>query len=394
MLRQSRIDECGKSVVREVLSIIFKDKNYYMMTIDSPCKDFKDIREVLESHNATYESYKIDDISALKKEMFPLIVQVIQGDVLHFVTVSKIKKDKVVFLDPQFGKMTLTLKEFLYVFTGKVLVLSKKGEKEKIRTYHFLKKIEICFYSVLTLLQCVSLVTLLYFTMGSNTFLPCVVLASVSLILVVLQNGLNIRIRNRMEKDVMLQYLTLTKAVNDYKSMSELISLVIRTTSETCSYIVLAFAVSFLLLVNSVYFSLLLLIAVVFVLLRSVLENEKNATDRYCSIKEVAFLSKIKNNEKYIDEYEASKKRANRYLLLLVLTFVAEIVSTVFFSLAIMNIEKILSINSFIYFCSTSFAFSFALKKVLETMNYPTKKAELINSLSYSLQLVNNKHLL
>lgn len=391
MLIQSKVDECGKSVVREILALTFKSSNFYTEELLYSCKDFYEIRETLLSYGIEYESYKIDDFSCIEKKMYPLIAQIIQGEKLHFVIVKKIINKSVVILDPQFGKYTLTLKEFLNCFTGRVLVRKNVLYKRKKDYIHLLKRHEICLYCFFTLLSSLSLVCFLLYSFAKNTFLICFIFFVISIFFLLLINGLNIKVRNRLEKDVLLPYVEKTKNKEDYLHLNNLITLTIKTTSSICSYFICCIGLITILLFNSMYFSFLFLIGILFSILRWPLKEEQNATNRYCSIKEEAFFSKLGNEKNAREEYYSMKKRVDKLISLIVLTWVLEILSSSIFSLAILNITSEFSYNTFFFYFSMSISISIVLNKLIKELPYAEKKAYEINALSEKLEVEINK---
>ena len=152
MLYQSNMHDCGKTCVRNVLSKVYHDRNYYVEEIVSSCENFYEMRKELEQRGLFYTSYKIDDFGLVKKSHFPLIAQIQQGKYLHFVMVTWKDRHHVRMMDPQFGMMTLTMTEFLEVFTGNALLFQKKEKRKKAKAYPLLRKRDIVAYTLFSLI--------------------------------------------------------------------------------------------------------------------------------------------------------------------------------------------------------------------------------------------------
>ena len=129
MLLQSKEADCGKSVIRNLLSYFNRDKGFYICKLSSDCKSFYEMRNELEKHDIIYESCHVDNIIEIRKDMFPLVCQMIQGDCYHFVIVHSLTFHKVSLFDPSFGEMVISTEEFLSRFTGRLMIFVSKGNK-------------------------------------------------------------------------------------------------------------------------------------------------------------------------------------------------------------------------------------------------------------------------
>lgn len=382
MLYQSNAHDCGKTCVRNVLSKVYHDRNYYVEEIVSSCENFYEMRKELEQRGLFYTSYKIDDFGLVKKSHFPLIAQIQQGKYLHFVMVTWKDRHHVRMMDPQFGMMTLTMTEFLEVFTGNALLFQKKEKRKKAKEYPLLRKRDIVAYTFFSLI--IGILSSLFFlySRAEKSFLISLFFALGSLMFILLQNGWNMILRKRLEREWMLPYLEESHHPEDFLPLSKAINLIISSSSKKASYISLLIAVCTILLLNSPYYSILLLVALLFALLDLLLAEEKNKTNRYCSIKEDLFLDKIKWSEKARPVYQDSKRKAEKYLKLKLVLLTCEVTACLIFSLSIMNIEGVMAISVFFFSFGGTLSISHTLKNLFLTIDQKASIALEINKLS------------
>ena len=100
------------------------------------------IRQILNSYNIDSKGIKVNDITSINKNMFPLIGYWNDN---HYVIIEKVKKNKVLVINPAFGEIWFTLEEFKKSFSNKALTFSPnkdfKKYKDENRTTFFLSLI-------------------------------------------------------------------------------------------------------------------------------------------------------------------------------------------------------------------------------------------------------------
>ncbi len=385
MLLQSQESDCGKTVVRNLLSLLFHDKGFYTEKLFTPCKTFYDIRSELRRYDIMYQSCHVDDIRDIKKEMFPLICQMIQGDYYHFVIVTSLTMHKVALLDPCFGSMTIPIEEFLFSFTGKLMIFTSSGKKRKAKKSKcLLKAYEVVLYVICFLFQAASICTALLFTGKENPFLPCLLSALIFFVFVLLQNSLNRIVRHRLEKELIISNLSNVKNKDRFSHVYQLITDTVKCYSNACSYAVLIVGLAALILISSYFMAFLILISVLFYLIRTPIQEERNACNRYCSLAEQYFFHQIQNGreEEAKRTYSMMRKRGELLLFTIVFSWVLEAFSFMIFSFAIFTISKTYSINAVLFMTSLSISFSYAIQSMMKILEYPAKKAKEINAIA------------
>lgn len=385
MLLQSKEADCGKSVIRNLLSFFNHDKGYYTCNLSSDCKSFYEMRNELQKHDIVYESCHVDDIIEIRKDMFPLICQMIQGDYYHFVIVHSLTFHKVSLFDPCFGEMVISTEEFLSRFTGKLMIFVSKGKRVKAeKKTPLLKNHEKFLYFLCFLFQACSLSFALLFTGKEKPFLPCIILSSCFFVFIIIQNALNFKVRHRLEQEMILSSLYEVRDKERLSHTYRLITGSVKCASNTCSYSVLCVGLIILLLINSFYLSFLVLVSLLFYVLRLPLTEERNAVNRYCSIKENELFSLIRRGEKERAEktFKMMRKRSELLLSTIVISWILEAFSIMIFSFAILSVFNIFTVNSLLFSTSLTLSFSYALNSAMKILSYPEEKAREINALN------------
>ena len=384
MLLQSKEADCGKSIIRNLLSYFNHDKGYYTCNLSSNCKSFYEMRNELQNHDIMYESCHVDNIIEIRKDMFPLICQMIQGDYYHFVIVHSLTFHRVFLFDPCFGEMVISTEEFLSRFTGRLMIYISKGKRVKTKnTTSLLKKHEKFLYVLCFIFQACSLSLALLFTGKEKPFLPCIVFSTCFFVFVIVQNALNFKVRHRLERKMILDSLHEVRNRVRLSITYRLITGSVKCASNTCSYAVLCVGLIILLLINSYYLSFLILVSLLFYVLRLPLTEERNAVNRYCSIKENELFRLIDKGEAAEAEktFRLMRKRSELLLSTIVISWILEGFSLMIFSFAILSVFNVFTVNSLLFSTSLTLSFSYALNSVMKILSYPEEKARDINAL-------------
>lgn len=381
MVYQTDSVHCGKAVVREVLSLLYRDTAFETMEVEEDCFDFLEMKQALASQGVTYAGVEVYDLQELKKKDFPLIVQVKREERLHFAVVTRLRKKKVSIHDPQFGEYSLSLEEFKAEFTGKAMLFVSKGTKPEIMRIRLLTKAEYAGYFSLFLCACLSMFFFFYGMKFSLSFPFQITALTACCVLGILQFGFNFLIQRSLEKRVLFPYLAKVKHKEDYPLLQSVLTETIRRISDSLSYFLAAFGFTLILLWNDYYLSLLILVAVLFSCLRFSSREEKHAAARYCSLKEEAFL---KDTEKKQDEFFQAKKRAEKLALSLAGGYLIEAMLLSVLILTRMMLRKSFSLDEFLFAIGISLSLSWIADKLFDTLFDESRKNLAINRLSHS----------
>ena len=241
---------------------------------------------------------------------------------------------------------------------------------------------EISVFSLLPFQSCALSLALL-FTEKEKPFLPCIVLSSCFFVFIIIQNALNFKVRHRLEQEMILSSLHEVRKKERLSITYRLITGSVKCASNTCSYAVLCVGLIILLLINSYYLSFLALVSLLFYVLRLPLTEERNAVNRYCSIKEKELFALINNGEeeRARKTFRMMRKRSELLLSTIVISWILEAFSIMIFSFAILSVFNVFTVNSLLFSTSLTLSFSYALNSAMKILSYPEEKAKGINAL-------------
>ncbi len=145
IIKQEYSKECGSACL---LSII----RYYggntslnhlveLTNTDKNGTNFYNLTEASKKLGLDSKSYKIDNIDKIFEINRPFITQVILNNYTHFVVVYKIKHTKVVIMDPGSGKVIMSFKDFLNIWTKYIMLFSPNKKLSYIKPNNYLKEL-------------------------------------------------------------------------------------------------------------------------------------------------------------------------------------------------------------------------------------------------------------
>lgn len=88
------------------------------------------ISQVLNSYNIDSRGIKINDITSINKTMLPLIGYWNNN---HYVIIKKIRKDRILIINPAFGETWIKLEEFEKSFSNKAIICSPNKDFKKYK---------------------------------------------------------------------------------------------------------------------------------------------------------------------------------------------------------------------------------------------------------------------
>lgn len=383
MVFQSEKDDCGKAIVRNYLSCVFKNNAYETAKLDSECKNFKQMEEELLNYGVKCSSYRIDSIWALKREELPCICQVKNGDNSHFLLIKRIRKKSVVLFDPQFGERRLSFQEWEGIYLGYARLFEGKKELQKQKNISIISKSGQLLYFVsfisLTLFLCLSRI----FMARKDGFLLSMIFFSLFMISFLFVNSLGLTLRKSFEKKTRLPYLEKTENEKDRRALSEMFQEEIKCYSVVVnsSSVILSFA--FLLLFDNLYSAILVLGGLIFAFLHFIFDKKKNKINYLCSQQEMKFVRSRGEGKREKGYYRKASKRANEFFYEKVLLKVVEIRTLAALLRVITPKEENFSLSYFLFRLRTSCSISATRRNIANTCLRAEKKNSLRNTLSY-----------
>lgn len=386
MVYQSDVSDCGKTVVRNLLSLLFKDDVFDTQPLIEKCDNLLSIRKELERNDVKYTSYEVDNIQAVKKEQYPLVALVKNDDVNHFIIIEKLKGNKVYVLDPQFGRYVLSVDEFQQIFLHKMLLLDSFLGKPVAKKIDFLTNKEKMSYAFCFVFEIIAFVCFILSTGFENYFIYSIISFIVLLVMLVLQNALNFMTQSRIEKDIIHPYMMSSKHKEDFIHLNHITSAIIKRYSNMVSYALLLVSMMMLLCLNSYFLSFLVFIPFIFNLVRISLVKVKNKALRNCSIEENRYLKNLKTDEfNSFSHYANAKKKGYSFIAYDLLTYLLEYSFILIFLIFELYMLDKMNINLIAYYFCLMTSISYSMKKLYELyINREKEKVE-INALSIPL---------
>lgn len=393
MVYQTEEKLCGEAVARQILALVYRDERFEIASLTQDCSSFHGLKTELMLHGVNYVSVELDDLAELKPKDFPLIAQVIRGNSTHFLIIRKISKKRIYVMDPQFGEYTLRKEEFLEEFTKKAMLYVDKSSKPELERVHLMKTGENLGYLLLFLASLVSLFMFFYGMRFGLNFIYQIVFLCLGAITLLMQFMYNFFIEKRFEKRYLFKYLLKTNQPSDYKPLQTIFVETIKGVSNTLSFAAASFGFTLVLLWNDYYLSFIVLVALVFSCLRYPMKEEKNAVSRYCSLKELDFLSDLKGHQ---ESYQLAKRKAEKLAATLVGEWLIEGMLLSVLILAEMMFQDKFTLDGFIFYFGISMSLSWILDRLFLSLFDRSKKITAINQLSFSFYafLLQDKHLL
>lgn len=385
MILQSSDGGCGKAVVRNYLSLLFKNKDYECAERKGDCKDFLSLKEEFSSYGVERDAYQRRELKELKKEELPAIAQVRSGEKTHFILVLKRKKGKILVLDPGFGKRWLKEKEADEIFLGHVLVPKKVEEKRKPAGLSLLPLSAQRLYLLFFLLRTVSLCLSLFFFGQEKGRLLSLCFFTLFRVGNALLLFLPLSLRKGFEKKRRLPYLDWTREKNDRASLSKAFQREVNRYSTAVIRANSALAIAFLLLFDSLFSSFLVLISLLFSFFRFLLGKRKAYVDYLCSKKEREFVTSFSEKERDRKKYDEAEKKASSYLGESLLLTLREVRSLATRLLRVTKREESFSLPYFLFRLGSILSFSFITGRILSREKRRREEKRLRNSLSRPL---------
>lgn len=402
MTYQSNAKDCGKACLRNALTIIYKDETYQWLYTENKDDDFLSLLEDFKKEGVEYKGYaaSFSNLKTIEKNKYPLLVQVKNGDVLHFVLVTKITKKKVIIFDPEFGRCVLDHSEFESSYLGKVLVKeSVKGNPKKPKA-DILNLKERIFYISLFFMECLSF-TFFFYSISLNLHSSILIWLVLSVTIVMLHVFYNSYLMNELHSRVLFPYLDCYKNAKDFEYLSGFIKETISRYSTLISTAFCVFEIMVLFLSNGMFSTILGIVAVSYGLILYKVKQKYATVNRYCSIQERMMISSLQVSDKeelilkknYKVHYQNSKKKADEFHVQTLLSYILLLFLLSVFIFIDMKAEGKFSLNYFLFYVSAGSSVSFFTEKTLHTFFFDGKRIQCLNSLSHDLSffLLKNK---
>ena len=383
MVLQTDRNDCGKACVRDVLFLVHEEESLRIAPLDGECQNFSEMKKELLHYGLTYEGYESDLRDGIDKKSLPAICLIKQAGTTHFVVLRKVKKRGFVIDDPQFGELTLSKEEFLEAYQKRILMKENVGPKPSILRMRYFTTAELVLFFLLFFVQMGAAVLSIYSMAESLSLLfsfagMLVFLGSLFALYLALRKA-----RKRMEETYFLPYILETREREDVSKLSRFFDLKVKGVTDIFTHALLLFLLILIFTSNGLFYFLIGLLGFLFSFFAPIIQREKRAVERRCSIDEENFLSSLKSQEVKLESFRQSKDAAGRFLSRLVLFQVSKAVVMSMAILAFMLVTGQVGFNYFLFSLLLCFSIERTTSSLFRTMN-EEESDFLLNSLSQS----------
>lgn len=145
IILQEGYKECGSA---SLLSIIrYYKGNISINKLSELCKTttrgttFYNIKNAALEVGLNSKAFKVDDINLLSTISSPILCQINNNGLLHFVVIYKIKNSNVILMDPAKGEVIIDKWEFIEKWTGYIMIFEPKQKLINIKDNKYFNKL-------------------------------------------------------------------------------------------------------------------------------------------------------------------------------------------------------------------------------------------------------------
>lgn len=388
MVYQSHLDDCGKSCVRNLLCLLYKNDGMSIEPLLSDCKNFYSIREELSRFEISYASFQVNDFSEVKASQLPAICLFKQNEKSHFVILRKIFFNRYFILDPNFGEYVLSKEEFLYFYQGKALLKEEKTKKGKPQKITLLNRREKMSFFLSLLCNLIFSLCFIFTILSENAFHYSVFCLVGIVLLLLLENGEASCIEKRLDKELLQPYMKEFKNKDDFPLLSSIITREIKQRIGFISYFTMCVITFFLFAINSFYLTFLCIVPIFFFFIKLKLKKEKNKVNLFCSLKEEKYLSELNLNYDLANRYYIDARRQSRkYFKEAITTTIVMTITELLFILFALYLKNSIEVNLLFFYMTLSITLDMSLEKLYFYLFEQKERTCEINQLSYPLKL-------
>lgn len=330
MLKQNGKNNCGETVVRNILRIKLHRREAYFYEIKNDCKTFLEMKETLKMYNASVKGYVYDNYKFLKNIKHNYIERLKIDDKYHYVIVIKRLIFGIFIFDPAIGYRYILKSNFLKLSTHEILDCSITNKRE-IPRFKLLNMKEKVLLFIINLCEFIALLGLLTIKFISTQFIVSIVILSILFVMYVLHKSYILTLSNRLDLRVIYPYIQVEKSREDYVKINDFkVSYLKNYNDKITSIFVLVFTLIYCifldvktvifitilsLLLGAVYYSFNKIISIknytVFELENEFLNDDKRELNKFKNI--------ISESKSYAVFYVVLKS----VILLLIFTFIS-----------------------------------------------------------------------
>ncbi len=350
-IKQIGNKDCGFTSLKILLANIHKDKNYlfYPEFEKEYSLSLKNIIDIAKKENVILEGFDYQKKEKLFEEKAGYSLAILEnGSKLHMVFIKKISKNYVIILDPEFGRIRYSKKEFLNLWNGQILVMKsflKKKLNYKKRQNNFIYNL---FFVFLVIVSHLLLLISLYFVRSNNNFLMPLLIFLLYLLFNLLIE--NILINSMFKFDKKIKLILNNRENDKYKTYLDLQNYKVNylpRSIQITNLIMTFISSSFILGINS-YLNLFAILGILFlkIIFTLSLNNFKKKKKIELSILEFNF----KNNKNFDSKkYDLINKNSYMVLRIEEVSKIITIGIIFFITILLTSFQKSITLNFLLF---------------------------------------------
>lgn len=354
-------NDCGIACLKMMLIEVNKDKNYRYLPFKEKKGNysFQEIRNLAHEHGLNLVGFQVRDKEEIfHNDTFPIMVslELMEGN-KHAVIIEKIKKKRLLILDPASGKRWMKKKEFLSLFDGNGMLIEKSSYTKCPYSFPYTNPYKVIIPSLLQMISACSLILgIRYIEQDALVILP-IIFFSLAAIGEIITKSILFSQMKRLDTLILqktyvdkTQRLDFLKRYEGFKQ-SEVVHPVKFFTS-----FIIAFVFCFVLLLNGVNNIFLILLTLLIVLIDAFLISpllDKNKS-KLELIQRRALLES--NNQRFIHQSFNLVKKTYSYGKLLLLRKYAYMLIILFSIILMMINSHIVSVPYVVCYFAMTYA--------------------------------------
>lgn len=138
-IKQLTTNDCGFTSLKNLLANIFNDSSYLYLRQDEKHGpySYKELIDIALDYGVVLKGYRFNGLEELMSfaHKKPVIVTLKDGTLFHAITILKIRKKTVIYLDPNIGKVVKRANDFMSIWDKTGLVVENYHRNQTNNTY-------------------------------------------------------------------------------------------------------------------------------------------------------------------------------------------------------------------------------------------------------------------
>lgn len=378
---QGNDHDCGFASLKMLLAILNKNKSYLYLEKEEKVEyfTFQDLKNIAQNYNVILEGYYDEDRFLGESMKLPCLISLSkEGEYSHHVVVvTKIKRDKVFYLDPAHGSKVSSIEDLRSRYDGHYLIVDSFQPYElNIKEEHFLSGIQASLLTILPFMSTILLSVGFYFIRKDEYVLLPIIFLFLFVLLELISSWYSLKCIDSFDAKYTHEFM---KRVGDkkkehvelYNNFKKLLFVNRRTL---ISSLITITVIVFVLVFNDVYNSIPLISIIALSGLERIIFKDKAKKKEFGQIETEIFKEETFD---FISDFHDLERMINKYAMNLSLRRLAMSFICLGASIAMMILSKLASTNFVIFHFFLYFSIYEAMNKAFDVMDKETEYLKL-----------------